>query len=77
MNVSITEKQREYIDTQLAGGDYQNASELVRDALRLHQSYRHKILEDLRMEIAKGWSGELSERSAKDIVQSKLEGRQG
>lgn len=32
MNVSFTKKQEEYISAQLETGDYQNASEVVRDA---------------------------------------------
>jgi len=35
-------------------GDYQNASEVVHEALRLHELYRNKVLEELRAEIAKG-----------------------
>jgi antitoxin ParD1/3/4 len=57
MNVSLTKKQEEYISSQIAGGDYQNASELVRDALRLHQIYREKVIADLRKEIQKGLQG--------------------
>ena len=42
MNISFTKKQQEYITAQVAQGDYQNASEVVRDALRLHEYYRHR-----------------------------------
>lgn len=51
MNVSLTKKQEDYIVEQLETGDFQNASELVRDALRLHEVYRHRIIADLRAEI--------------------------
>ncbi len=71
MNVSFTEKQERYIAAQLDTGDYQNASEVVRDALRLHELYRNKVLEELRAEIAKGWDGPASRRSVKDIVAAK------
>ncbi len=71
MNVSLTDKQQEYIASQVAMGDYQNASELVRDALRLHQVYRHKIIEELRAEIAKGWDSPVSTRTIDDIIQAK------
>ncbi len=73
MNVSITEQQKEYIAKQIATGDFQNASELVRDALRLHKLYRKKVIEDLRIEIEKGWEGESSKRSVLDIVKGKQE----
>ena len=71
MNISFTEKQKNYISAQLLSGDFQNASEVVRDALRLHELYRHRILEDLRLEIAKGWDGAPSKRTVKDIIKSK------
>jgi len=71
MNVSLTEKQKAYISSQIEMGDYQNASELVRDALRLHQLYRMKTLEDLQKAIAKAWDGETSSRSATEIAMAK------
>lgn len=40
MNISFTKKQEEYITNQLKSGDYQNNSEVIRDALRLHTIYR-------------------------------------
>lgn len=72
MNVSLTEKQREYITAQVKGGSYQNASEVVRDALRLHQVYRQKVIETLRTEIDKGWDGPVSQRNVQDIIESKI-----
>lgn len=71
MNISLTKKQEAYINEQLESGDFQNASELVRDALRLHEIYRHKIVEDLRAEIQNGWSGSASQRSVSDIIKDK------
>ncbi|MDX9883097.1 MAG: type II toxin-antitoxin system ParD family antitoxin [Prolixibacteraceae bacterium] len=71
MNVSFTEKQEKYIAAQLSSGDYLNASEVVREALRLHELYRSKVLEELRAEIAKGWDGATSKRSVEDIVRAR------
>ena len=71
MNVSFTKKQENYISNQIESGDFQNASEVVRDALRLHEVYRHRIIQDLRIEIEKGWEGNSSPRSIKDIIKSK------
>lgn len=71
MNISFTEKQEKYIDAQLSSGDYQNASEVVRDALRLHELYRNKVLEELRSEIAKGWDAPVSRKTVKDIIKAK------
>lgn len=71
MNVSFTKKQEEYISNQIESGDFQNASEVVRDALRLHEVYRHRVIQDLKAEIEKGWSDVSSSRSVKDIIQAK------
>jgi len=68
MNVSLTKKQEEYIASQIAGGDYQNASELVRDALRMHQIYREQVIADLRKEIEKGLHGPWHEQGTLDIA---------
>jgi putative addiction module antidote protein, CC2985 family len=73
MNVSFTEKQEKYIAAQLQSGDFQNASEVVRDALRLHEVYRHRVIEELRAEIVKGWEGETSSRKVQDIIEDKLD----
>ena len=71
MNVSFTKKQEEYISNQIESGDFQNASEVVRDALRLHEVYRHRVIQDLKAEIEKGWNDVSSSRSIKDIILSK------
>jgi antitoxin ParD1/3/4 len=77
MNVSLTKKQQAYIADQIESGDFQNASELVRDALRLHEIYRHRVIMDLKTEIEKGWSGATSTRSIKDIINSKRQNKAG
>lgn len=71
MNVSFTKKQQEYISNQIESGDFQNASEVVRDALRLHEVYRHRLIQDLKAEIEKGWDNKSSSRSVKDIIKAK------
>lgn len=73
MNISFTDKQEKYIATQVKSGDFQNASEVVRDALRLHEVYRHKIIEELRAEINKGWDEVTVTRNVRDILKDKLE----
>jgi antitoxin ParD1/3/4 len=72
MNVSFTAKQADYIANQVASGDYQNASEVVREALRLHEAYRTRIMDELRAEIAKGWDAPVAGRNVKDIIASKV-----
>ena len=71
MNVSLTKKQKDYISNQVESGDFQNASELVRDALRLHEVYRHRVIMDLRAEIEKGWEGAPSNRDISAIINEK------
>ncbi|MCM4173815.1 type II toxin-antitoxin system ParD family antitoxin [Arenibacter sp. TNZ] len=71
MNVSFTKKQEEYINEQVASGEYQNNSEVIRDALRLHGIYREKVIQDLRKEIEKGWDGPDSNLSMSQIIASK------
>tara|TARA_Y100001972_G_C7651877_1_gene327850 strand:+ start:1449 stop:1673 length:225 start_codon:yes stop_codon:yes gene_type:complete len=71
MNVSFTEKQEKYIASLIESGDYQNASEAVRDAIRLHQIYREKVIDGLRLEIEKGWEGPASQRSVSDIISAR------
>lgn len=71
MNISFTKKQEEYISEQVQSGEYQNNSEVIRDALRLHSIYREKVIRDLRLEIEKSWDGPDSQRSMQEIIASK------
>jgi antitoxin ParD1/3/4 len=71
MNISFTKKQEEYIARQVDSGDYQNNSEVIRDALRLHEIYREKIIADLRTEIEKGIESGTSNRTVQDIIDAK------
>lgn len=71
MNISFTKQEENYILEQVASGEYQNNSEVIRDALRLHSIYRTKVIEDLRKEIEKGWSEITSNRSVTDIIEAK------
>jgi len=51
MDISFTEGQERYIASLVKSGDYQNASEAVRDAIRLHQKYRGQVVGKPRLEI--------------------------
>lgn len=73
MNISLTKKQEAYIAHQIETGDFQNASELVRDALRLHQIYREKLILDLKQKIEAGWQSPNSQRNIQDILKEKNE----
>lgn len=71
MNISFTKKQEQYIAKQVASGDYQNNSEVIRDALRLHSIYRDKVIADLRKEIESGFDSGVSQLKIKDILTQK------
>ena len=71
MNVSLTAKQEKYIASLVKSGDYQNASEAIRDAIRLHQIYREKQVKGLLVEVEKGWDGAASPRKVRNIIVAK------
>jgi len=73
MNISFTDKQEKYIASQVKSGDFQSASELPRDALRLHEVYRHKLIEQLRPEINKGRDEVSGTKNVRDILKDKME----
>ncbi|GAB1858331.1 hypothetical protein MHTCC0001_31680 [Flavobacteriaceae bacterium MHTCC 0001] len=72
MNISFTEQQEEYITQQVKSGEFQNQSEVVRDALRLHILYRNKVISELRAEIEKGWDAPDSDKTIEDIINEKI-----
>lgn len=73
MNISFTDKQEAYIRDLVASGNYKNASEVVREALRVHaQEHQHK-LEWLRAEIQKGLEAKSTSFSMREFLDSKLE----
>jgi len=71
MNISFTKKQEQYITKQVNSGEYQNNSEVIRDALRLHIVYREKVINDLRREIEKGWNSPDSDLTMDEIIEAK------
>ena len=56
--ISLTEEQDRYLDRLVDGGQYQNASEVVRDALRTHAvnlEQQQVILDEIRSGIRRGF----------------------
>ena len=56
-NISLTPEQDAFVERVVKAGDYQNASEAIRDALRLLQQCRREDelkLEALRMQLKAG-----------------------
>lgn len=70
MNVSLGNSWEDYVADQVASGNFNNASEVVRDALRRQQEHFLK-LEALRRDIAAGVAsiaeGRVSHATAADI----------
>lgn len=57
MNVSLNTHFEKFVEEQLDGGRYNNASEVIRAGLRLLEEQELRIKE-LRAEIEKGYEGE-------------------
>lgn len=72
MNINFTKKQQEYISEQVSSGEYQNNSEVIREALRLHAIYMEEVINDLRTEIEPGWEGPESSRTMDQLIKSKI-----
>jgi antitoxin ParD1/3/4 len=79
MNVSLTPEMVEFVESEVASGDYVSASEVVREALRAlrhDKQFEATKLRILREEVALGLDaadrGEFSERSVEDILKGVL-----
>ena len=79
MNVSLGEAWDRYVADQVRSGEFNNASEVVRDALRRQQEQLLK-LQALRQDVGAGIdsvrAGRISRASADDIVR-KAKSRSG
>jgi antitoxin ParD1/3/4 len=79
MNVSLTEQMVEFVQRQVASGQYQSASEVIRAGVRLLQQQkqdREARLDRLRKEVALGIEeADRGELAPLDIEQVKAEGR--
>ena len=64
MNVSLPDPMREWVDSQVRGGVYANASDYIRDLIR-HDQQRRQVLEAA---IAEGLDSGRSPRKAADII---------
>jgi antitoxin ParD1/3/4 len=71
MNVSLGDYLDAYIEGQVESGPFNNASEVVRDALRLHEQHQLK-LKALRDSVNRGLAqieaGEVSQPSPDEII---------
>ena len=67
LNISLPEAMKAWVEAQAQGGQYNNASEYVRDLIRRDQREREK-LERLQAAIEQGRQSGTSPRSADEIL---------
>lgn len=72
MNISFTEKQEKYIRDKVKSGDFQNASEVVRSAIRMHEIYEEKMISELRAAIQEGIDSGVSDYTVTDILNEQM-----
>jgi antitoxin ParD1/3/4 len=73
-NVVLSERQHELVETLVQSGRYQNASEVLRDGLRLieqRERIEHAKLKALRQASRQGWSDVSAGRYA-DVADDRL-----
>jgi antitoxin ParD1/3/4 len=76
MHISLTPKLEEFVKAKVAAGMYNNASEVIREALRFMEAHEESVyqitLDRLRQEVAKGAEqterGIFSTRTVQDII---------
>jgi len=75
MNVSLSEELVDFVESEVASGEYATASEVVRDGLRLLRrekaASQERILilrREVAIGVAQARSGRLSRRSVADIA---------
>ncbi|PIR00489.1 MAG: type II toxin-antitoxin system ParD family antitoxin [Nitrospinae bacterium CG11_big_fil_rev_8_21_14_0_20_45_15] len=64
LNVSLPDTMRSWIDAQVKGGDFSNASDYIRDLIRMDQRKR----EALKIAVLEGLNSGTSPRQIEDIV---------
>ena len=67
MNVSLPDPMKAWVEAQVDGGQYGNASDYVRDLIRRDQNDREQI-KALQEAINKGLESGISDRGIKDIL---------
>ena len=66
MNVSLPDPMKEWVESQIEGGHYSNASDYIRDLIRRDQEYQDKHEALIKALIAGEKSG-ISKRTIDDI----------
>ena len=65
LNISIPEQMREWIDAQVATGEYANASDYIRDLIR----YNQREKEAIQLALLEAENSGVSKHKVKDILQ--------
>ena len=66
--ITLTDKQDEWIKARIAGGDFTNDSEYIRDLVRRDQEQNEKFLA-LKQAIQEGLDSGVSDKTVPDIMQ--------
>jgi len=79
MNINLTDEFAEFVSSEIAGGEYASASEMVRDAQRLMrrdrdmEAYKLELLrQQIDVGMAQAASGDYSDRTVSQIADSVL-----
>ncbi|MGL4488100.1 MAG: type II toxin-antitoxin system ParD family antitoxin [Rhizobiaceae bacterium] len=67
MNISLPDPMKDWVETQIAGGDYASASDYVRDLIRKDRDYREKRTA-LIQALIEGEESGIGSRSMQDII---------
>jgi len=67
-SISLTDKQNEWIKSQISNGDYGNDSEVIRDLIRQKQA-RNAELQSIRSSLIEAEQSEFSDKTAEEIRQ--------
>lgn len=71
-SITVTDKQAQWIKTQMATGDYGTDSEVIREAIREKQ-HRMAEIDKIRAALIAGEQSGISERSTDDIINAVIE----
>lgn len=66
-SITVTQAQEDWIQSQLATGQYASDSEVIREALREKQTRSEQEREWLRRELQKGLDSGISKRTPEEI----------
>lgn len=64
LNISLPDNMREWVDSQVAGGEYANASDYLRDLIRHDQRQREAV----RLALIEGERSGVSNRNISEIM---------